>query len=150
MKHDYDARARAALTEARIWYAPPHVFPAELVPPQPKPVPTPATTATPAKWGGVGKKPTMRDILRAVSEVTEQPVEVLTGETRRKEPVFARVVVTYVATHFDYSQPRIGRMLGGRDHSTITHAMQKARRDFARYSQSVAATMSRLNLGERQ
>jgi Bacterial dnaA protein helix-turn-helix/Sigma-70, region 4 len=50
----------------------------------------------------------------------------LIGRDRRQETVMARDVIVYILrTHGGMSFPAIGRLLGGRDHTTIIHAYTK-------------------------
>ena len=50
----------------------------------------------------------------------------LIGRDRRQETVMARDIIVYILrTHGGMSFPAIGRLLGGRDHTTIIHAYTK-------------------------
>lgn len=54
---------------------------------------------------------------------------VLISPTRKQEIVKARDLTAYLLReHSDLSFPAIGRLLGGRDHSTIIHAYQKIKK----------------------
>lgn len=54
-----------------------------------------------------------------------KPAEV-TGKSRKKNIVEARQLVIYLATKYtDCSLSRIGREMGGRDHSTVAHSRSK-------------------------
>jgi chromosomal replication initiator protein len=69
---------------------------------------------------------TPRDILDATSETFGFSVEELCGPTRRRPLVTARQVSMYVFRELtDFSYPAIGREFGGRDHSTVMHAVDK-------------------------
>jgi len=65
-------------------------------------------------------------ILEATSETFGFSVEELTGPNRRRPLVTARQVSMYVFRELtDFSYPAIGREFGGRDHSTVMHAVEK-------------------------
>jgi len=65
-------------------------------------------------------------ILDATSETFGFTVEELTGPNRRRPLVTARQVSMYVFRELtDFSYPAIGREFGGRDHSTVMHAVEK-------------------------
>lgn len=69
---------------------------------------------------------TPRDILEATSETFGFSVEELCGPNRRRPLVTARQVSMYVFRELtDFSYPAIGREFGGRDHSTVMHAVDK-------------------------
>ncbi len=65
-------------------------------------------------------------ILEATSETFGFSVEELCGPNRRRPLVTARQVSMYVFRELtDFSYPAIGREFGGRDHSTVMHAVEK-------------------------
>ncbi len=65
-------------------------------------------------------------ILEATSETFGFSVEELRGPNRRRPLVTARQVSMYVFRELtDFSYPAIGREFGGRDHSTVMHAVEK-------------------------
>jgi chromosomal replication initiator protein len=65
-------------------------------------------------------------ILDATSETFGFSVEELCGPNRRRPLVTARQVSMYVFRELtDFSYPAIGREFGGRDHSTVMHAVDK-------------------------
>jgi len=69
---------------------------------------------------------TPQDILEATSETFGFSVEELCGPNRRRPLVTARQVSMYVFRELtDFSYPAIGREFGGRDHSTVMHAVDK-------------------------
>ena len=67
---------------------------------------------------------TIDDIIRIVSthyDVTEQQVK---GRLRKREIVLPRQVIMYLADkHIRMPASRIGRCVGGRDHSTVLHSL---------------------------
>lgn len=65
-------------------------------------------------------------ILEATSTSFGFSVEELCGPNRRRPLVTARQVSMYVFRELtDFSYPAIGREFGGRDHSTVMHAVEK-------------------------
>jgi chromosomal replication initiator protein len=69
---------------------------------------------------------TSRAILDATAEMFGFPIAELTGQSRRRPLVTARQVGMYVFRELtDFSYPMIGREFGGRDHTTVIHAVEK-------------------------
>jgi chromosomal replication initiator protein len=65
-------------------------------------------------------------ILEATSEAFGFSVDELRGPNRRRPLVTARQVSMYVFRELtDFSYPAIGREFGGRDHTTVMHAVDK-------------------------
>ncbi len=65
-------------------------------------------------------------ILDATAETFGFDVEELCGASRRRPLVTARQIGMYVFRELtDYSYPAIGRQFGGRDHTTVMHAVEK-------------------------
>ena len=65
-------------------------------------------------------------ILEATSDTFGFSVEELCGPNRRRPLVTARQISMYVFRELtDFSYPAIGREFGGRDHSTVMHAVEK-------------------------
>jgi len=64
-------------------------------------------------------------IQKTVSEYFKVDVEALKDKTRKKEIVIARQVAMYFSKEYtDHSLKAIGYHFGGRDHSTVIHAVQ--------------------------
>jgi chromosomal replication initiator protein len=64
-------------------------------------------------------------IQRSVSTYFSISIDDLKDKTRRKEVATARQVAMYFAKEYtDYSLKQIGQYFGGRDHSTVIHAVQ--------------------------
>lgn len=64
-------------------------------------------------------------IQRSVSEYFDVTIDSLKAKTRKKEIVMARQVAMYFAKEYtNYSLKTIGLHFGGRDHSTVIHAIQ--------------------------
>ena len=69
---------------------------------------------------------TGEDVLKAVSAYYGIPVEDLIGPRRTRSVTVPRQITMYLARQLtDTSLPRIGELLGGRDHSTILHGCAK-------------------------
>jgi len=65
-------------------------------------------------------------ILTAVAEVFEVSVEELKGHSRRREISLARQVGMYLMRqHTDLSLPKIGEVVGGKDHTTVLYSCDK-------------------------
>jgi chromosomal replication initiator protein len=65
-------------------------------------------------------------ILEATSKMFGIPVEEITGKKRQRPLVAARQVAMYVVRELtDLSYPAIAREFGGRDHTTVIHAVDK-------------------------
>lgn len=64
-------------------------------------------------------------IQRSVSAYFSVTIDDLKDKTRKKEVATARQVAMYFAKEYtDYSLKQIGQYFGGRDHSTVIHAVQ--------------------------
>jgi chromosomal replication initiator protein len=69
---------------------------------------------------------TPQDILNATAEQFGFTVEELCGTSRRRPLVTARQIGMYVFREVtDFSYPAIAREFGGRDHTTVIHAVEK-------------------------
>ncbi|MDQ6927977.1 MAG: chromosomal replication initiator protein DnaA [Actinomycetota bacterium] len=69
---------------------------------------------------------TPRIILDATAEMFGLGVDELCGKSRSRPLVTARQIGMYVFRHMtDFSYPAIGREFGGRDHTTVMHAVDK-------------------------
>jgi chromosomal replication initiator protein len=69
---------------------------------------------------------TPQDILNATAETFGFTVEELCGTSRRRPLVTARQIGMYVFREVtDFSYPAIAREFGGRDHTTVIHAVDK-------------------------
>jgi chromosomal replication initiator protein len=68
---------------------------------------------------------TIDDIIRVICthyDVTEQQIK---GRLRKREIVLPRQVIMYLADkHIRMPASRIGRCMGGRDHSTVIHSLR--------------------------
>ena len=65
-------------------------------------------------------------ILEATSKMFGIPIEEIIGKKRQRPLVTARQVAMYVFRDLtDLSYPAIAREFGGRDHTTVIHAVEK-------------------------
>jgi chromosomal replication initiator protein len=72
------------------------------------------------------EKLTVEDILSVVARHCRISESDLIGRSRRKEVAYARQVAMYLAREeMNTSLPKIGQALGGRDHTTIMHGIDK-------------------------
>ena len=68
--------------------------------------------------------PTPEDILNSVSKRTGISVQQIKSPNRKREIVSARYLAIFIIKQkFDLSLKAIGRLFGGRDHSTIIHSV---------------------------
>ncbi|MBK8443653.1 MAG: chromosomal replication initiator protein DnaA [Sphingobacteriales bacterium] len=64
-------------------------------------------------------------IQKTVADYFHISIDILKGQTRKREAVQARQIAMYfVKTYTNYSLKQIGRDFGGRDHSTVIHSCQ--------------------------
>ena len=68
---------------------------------------------------------TMENILKQISKVSKLSEEEIRGKNRRQDIVAARVLFAEKASQKGYPQNAIGRFLGGKNHSSISHLMRK-------------------------
>ncbi|HEV3402542.1 MAG TPA: helix-turn-helix domain-containing protein, partial [Acidimicrobiales bacterium] len=69
---------------------------------------------------------TPRTILETTAEMFGMTVDDLIGKSRSRPLVNARQICMYVFRQMtDFSYPAIGREFGGRDHTTVIHAVEK-------------------------
>lgn len=69
---------------------------------------------------------TVATIVECVSEVTGVPVADILSDRRAEELIRARHVAMWLARNrTGYSLPRIGRAIGGRDHTTVLNAVAR-------------------------
>lgn len=74
-------------------------------------------------------------IIEIVSEFFEIKSDEILGPRRYKELVYPRQLAMYLLRHeLSYSYPKIGKELGGKDHTTIMHGVEKIEKELARNS----------------
>lgn len=87
---------------------------------------TPADMENIVRSGGVDKNPGCREILAAVARDMNLRPEDILGHKRRPDLVLARQTAMYICRkNLGLSYPELGRAFGGRDHSTVIHAVKK-------------------------
>lgn len=65
-------------------------------------------------------------VLQAVVDIFKVSIEDLKGSSRRREISLARQVAMYLMRqHTDLSLPKVGEILGGKDHTTIMYGCEK-------------------------
>ena len=75
-------------------------------------------------------------IQKAVADYYNITVEVLKGKKRSKDIAYARMLAMYLCRMLtDQSYPRIGLEFGGKDHSTVIHAVNTIEEDLKNNSQ---------------
>lgn len=74
-------------------------------------------------------------IIQTISEFFELTGEEVMGQRRYKELVYPRQLAMYLMRHeLSFSYPKIGKELGGKDHTTIMHGVEKIEKEMARNS----------------
>ena len=70
--------------------------------------------------------PTPDAVLKAVAEYSTLPLEAICGKSRAREIADARHITMYLLREDAHQRTTdIGRILGGRDHSTVIHGLRK-------------------------
>jgi len=78
------------------------------------------------------KKVSYRRIISVVAKTFRVKTKDLCGKTRKKEITLARHIAAYLLRReLEMPLQQIGRLLGGRDHTTIMHAEEKIDRGFS-------------------
>ena len=90
----------------------------------------------------LGKKPpedlTIEDIVRKVSQATRITEKDIVGKSRKKEIAQARQTAMYLCrTLLDISLNNIGIYFGGRDHTTVIHAIRRTEEKEDKYSRQI-------------
>ncbi len=76
----------------------------------------------------VSRAVTIREIIQATSESFDLDISELTGPSRRQPLARARQIAMYLCRDLtDLSLPKIGREFGGRDHTTVIHALERVK-----------------------
>ncbi len=75
---------------------------------------------------GEGRRITPSLVLETASKMFDIPLEDMCGPARKRPLVDARQITMYVMRELtELSYPSIGEQFGGRDHTTVLHAVQK-------------------------
>ena len=99
-----------------------------------------------ARTGGTEPFVGHREIIEEVSRLYALRPEEVLGNGRRPQLVLARQIAMYVCRRrLGLSYPELGRMFGGRDHSTVVHAIKKIRKvmESNKDVQTVVATLEK-------
>ncbi len=71
-------------------------------------------------------KTSAKSVIKAVANYYNVETSDLLGKNRVKELVYPRHIAMYLLkTKLNYSYPQVGQALGGRDHTTVMHAVNK-------------------------
>ncbi len=90
------------------------------------------------------KKITIEMIQKAVAKYYDLELSEILSKKRNKQMVFPRHVAMYLCRKLtDASYPQIGDQFGGRDHTTVIHAMEKMERQVVE-DRDLAATIEKL------
>lgn len=90
---------------------------------------TPADLENIVRTGGAERPPGCREILGEVARGLNLRVEDILGGKRRPDLVLARQLAMYLCRQkLGLSYPELGRAFGGRDHSTVIHAIKKIKK----------------------
>lgn len=90
---------------------------------------TPADLENIVRTGGAEKPPGCREILNEVARGLNLRPEDILGTRRRPDLVLARQLAMYLCRQkLGLSYPELGRAFGGRDHSTVIHAIKKIKK----------------------
>jgi chromosomal replication initiator protein len=82
-----------------------------------------------------GRSMNATKVIDIVSKYFELKPEEVMGKRRYKELVYPRQLVMYLLRHeLSFSYPNIGKALGGKDHTTIMHGVDKIEKELARNS----------------
>ena len=75
------------------------------------------------------KRRTDDELLAEIADILGFEVAALKGKSRQRPLVTARQIAMYVFRDLtDLSYPAIARVFGGRDHTTVIHAVEKIQR----------------------
>lgn len=97
-----------------------------------------------ARSGGSNK--TTKQIIRAVTEHFGIEIADIMGKKRTKELVYPRQIVMYLLRELlHHSYPQIGDALGGKDHTTIMHGVNKIEKEL-KHNSSVEADVKAIQL----
>lgn len=99
--------------------------------------------------GEIRSHVTIEDIQRKVCDYLNIPEDMIRAKTRKQEVVFARQLAMYLCKELtNFSLKTIGLHFGGRDHSTVIHAIQTIeellRKDI-KYTELIQSIKSNIN-----
>ena len=97
----------------------------------------------------IAKALTVHDIQRAVCDQFHVKPDDLRSKSRQKDIVYPRQIAMYLTRELTgISLPKIGKEFGGRDHTTVMHAINKVEKDLnsdAQISKLVSKLRERLS-----
>lgn len=76
-------------------------------------------------WQQTPRRARITDIITLASRMSGISTLMLTGTNRNRDVVRIRHAICQVARENGHSFPKIGKMLGGRDHSTVIYALEQ-------------------------
>ncbi len=83
-------------------------------------------------------------IIQIVSDFFSLESSEVVGTRRYKELVYPRQIIMYLLRHeLSYSYPKIGKEIGGKDHTTVMHGVDKIEKEIARNA-TIQDDLSRL------
>ena len=97
--------------------------------------------------GGIRPRLSLKQIINVVSDYFNVSEQLLLSPNRSKRVALARMVVMYLAREYtNLTLSQIGAELGGRDHSTISHGVNKIARDILEdpYIEQAVTQVSRM------
>jgi hypothetical protein len=129
MKTMEEMQAHYKAVRERLRYTPPSkpiiIPPIEAAAPEPEPAPAPAP-APKIQIVSIAPLPPAQSILHEIALKHDVTVKDITGRDRKKKYMKARQEAAYeLKLRLNLSFPRIGRVLGKRDHTTILHSVRK-------------------------
>lgn len=90
---------------------------------------------------------TISDICRAVCAVYQVEGVDFHSPRRKKKAVEARMLAYWVARHYtSHSFPKIGEMIGARDHTTVLHGVRKVEEQIDRFRRPIELVLFDLGL----
>lgn len=93
----------------------------------------------------VGRKPTVAEILLVVEHFYKVHVQHLTSDTHQHRAARAKHGAYWLARNYaGLSYPKIGRFMGGRDHTTVLHGVQAVDKNRARHEPELGRCIAAL------
>ena len=105
-----------------------HLDPVAAPEPEPTPVPIPAPVPAPFQMPATPA----RTILNEVAEKYGMTVQAVQSACRKKNFVAARQEASYrMSSELKFTLNQIGKLVGGRDHTTVLHAIRRHQKNLA-------------------
>jgi hypothetical protein len=77
-------------------------------------------------WSPKARQARVADIIRVAAQMSHISEDKITGPDRHRSIVRVRQACYVVARRSGHSYPQIGRLIGGRDHSSVLHGIDTA------------------------